>query len=183
MNSSGNYLPSSPIILCGFMSSGKTTVGRPLARRLGYEFADTDELLMETYGMTIPEIFKRGGETYFRDLEHEIAKKVCSMKNTVVSTGGGMLTFPQNGEILSRCGFVVYLEKDFEECYSRLAAQENRPIVQSRTKEELRHMYEDRIPLYRRYAAFSIRNHGTVEDAVNQIVSVVSRNAQPDISV
>ena len=73
-----------------------------------------------------------------------------------------------------RCGFVVYLEKDFEECYSRLAAQENRPIVQSRTKEELRHMYEDRIPLYRRYAAFSIRNHGTVEDAVNQIWNLIS---------
>ena len=175
MDSFKPYTPASPIILCGFMSSGKTTIGRPLAKRLGYGFVDTDELLVETYGMTIPEMFQKGGETYFRDLEHEIAKKVCSMTHTVVSTGGGMLTFPRNGDLLSRRGYVIYLEKDFEECYSRLAAQKDRPMVQTRTKEQLRQMYEDRIALYRQYAACTIKNHGTVEDAVNQILAVVTR--------
>lgn len=125
--------------------------------------------------MTIPEIFKKGGEAYFRDLEHEIAKKVCSMKRTVVSTGGGMLAFSRNGRLLSRNGFVVYLEKDFEECYSRLAAQVNRPIVQSRTKAELHRMYEDRTVLYKRWADCTIKNHGAVEDAVNQILSLTVR--------
>lgn len=177
LTQSANRTPSSPasrpIILCGFMSSGKTTVGRPLARRLGYEFVDTDELLVETYGMTIPEMFKKGGETYFRDLEHEIAKKVCSMSRTVVSTGGGMLTFPRNGEILSRYGIVVYLEKDFEECYSRLVLQNHRPIVQSKTKEELRQMYRERIGLYKKYAAYTVENHGTVEEAVERIAGYI----------
>ena len=88
--------------------------------------------------MTIPEMFKKGGESYFRDLEHEIAKKVCSMSRAVVSTGGGMRTFARNGEILSKQGIVIYLEKDFEECYSRLALEKDRPLVKSRTKEELR---------------------------------------------
>lgn len=164
----------SPIILCGFMSSGKTTVGRPLAKKLGYQFLDTDELLVQTYGMTIPEMFQKGGETYFRDLEHEIAKKVCNMTKTVVSTGGGMMTFARNGELLSAHGIVIYLEKDFEECYSRLVLQANRPIVQSKTKEELHQMYEERIALYKKYAAYVIKNHGTIEDAVNQIAATLS---------
>ena len=163
-----------PVILCGFMSSGKTTIGRPLARRLGYRFVDTDELLVESYQMTIPEMFKKGGESYFRDLEHEIAKKVCSMSRTVVSTGGGMLTFARNGEILSKQGIVIYLEKDFEECYSRLALEKDRPLVKSRTKEELRQMYEERIGLYKKYADHIIKNDGTVDEAVGRIVEVVT---------
>ncbi len=167
-------ISESPIILCGFMSSGKTTVGRPLAQKLGYQFLDTDQLLVQTYGMTISEIFEKGGESYFRDLEHQIAKNVCTMTKTVVSTGGGMLTFARNGEILSEYGTVIYLEKDFEECYSRLVLQKNRPIVQSKTKEEMRQMYENRIALYKKYAAYTIKNHGTVEDAVNQIWNLIS---------
>ena len=165
-----SFTHDAPLILCGFMSSGKTTVGRPLAQRLGYEFTDTDQLLEETFHMTIPQMFKKGGESYFRDLEHEIAKKVCSMTNTVVSTGGGMLTFERNGELLSRHGIIIYLEKDFEECYSRLILQKNRPIVQSRTKEEMLQMYESRIAMYQKYAAFTIKNHGTVDEAVEQII-------------
>lgn len=162
-----------PIILCGFMSSGKTTVGMPLAQKLGYKFVDTDSLLIETYGMTIPQMFEKGGETYFRDLEHEIAKKVCTMTNTVVSTGGGMLTFPRNGEILAKHGIVIYLEKDFEECYGRLILQKDRPIVQSRTKEQMHELYDSRIALYKQYAAVTIENHGTVEEAIDQIIAAV----------
>lgn len=166
----------SPLILCGFMSSGKTTVGQPLARHLGYRFVDTDQLLEETFHMTIPEMFKRGGESYFRDLEHEIAKKICSMTHAVVSTGGGMLTFERNGQLLSRHGIIIYLEKDFDECYSRLILQKNRPIVQSKTKEEMRQMYESRIALYQNYAALVIQNHGTVDAAVEQILERLTYN-------
>lgn len=161
----------SVIILCGFMSSGKTTIGRPLAERLGYDFIDTDELLIQTCGMTIPEIFAKGGEQYFRDLEHEIAKKVCSMTKTVVSTGGGMMTFPRNAEILSAHGIVIYLEKDFEECYQRLSLQKDRPIVRSKTKEELRQLYDSRIARYKQYATLCLDNHGSVETAVNRILA------------
>lgn len=168
--SSPAFPPGAPLILCGFMSSGKTTVGAPLARRLGYKFVDTDKLLEETFHMSIPQMFEKGGEAYFRDLEHEIAKKICSMTDTVVSTGGGMLTFERNGQLLSRHGIIIYLQKDFEECYGRLILQKNRPIVQSRTKEELRRMYEERISRYEKYAAITIENHGTVEEAVEQII-------------
>ncbi len=169
-----NNTAAPPVILCGFMSCGKTTVGRPLARRLGYEFVDTDEMLVETYEMTIPEMFKKGGESYFRDLEHQIAKRVCSMPRTVVSTGGGMMTFPRNGEILSKHGIVIYLERDFEECYSRLVLEKDRPLVKSRTKEELRQMYEGRTLFYKRYSDFTVRNDGTAQEAVERIAQVVA---------
>ena len=81
------------IILCGFMASGKTTIGRALAEKINIEYLDTDELLVKTYGMDIPTIFEKYGEEYFRDLEHNIAKKVVEMPVAVISTGGGMLTF------------------------------------------------------------------------------------------
>ena len=90
------------IILCGFMASGKTTVGKALAEEIEIEYVDTDEFLIETYGMDIPAIFAKHGEDYFRDLEHEIAKKVTELPRGVISTGGGMLTFDRNGEVLKK---------------------------------------------------------------------------------
>lgn len=94
--------PEHPIILCGFTSSGKTTIGKLLSEQLGLPFYDTDQMLIEHYKMTIPEIFAKGGESLFRDYEHEIARQVCGLGPSVVSTGGGMLTFDRNGESSKR---------------------------------------------------------------------------------
>lgn len=93
--------PEHPIIICGFTSSGKTTIGKLLSEQLGLPFYDTDQMLIEHYKMTIPEIFAEGGESLFRDYEHEIARQVCGLGPSVVSTGGGMLTFDRNGKILA----------------------------------------------------------------------------------
>ena len=71
--------PEHPIILCGFTSSGKTTIGKLLSEQLGLPFYDTDQMLIEHYKMTIPEIFAEGGESLFRDYEHEIARQVCGL--------------------------------------------------------------------------------------------------------
>ena len=71
--------PEHPIILCGFTSSGKTTIGKLLSEQLGLPFYDTDQMLIEHYKMTIPEIFAKGGESLFRDYEHEIAHQVCDL--------------------------------------------------------------------------------------------------------
>lgn len=160
-----------PIILCGFMNSGKTTIGAPLARQLGYGFTDTDQLLVLHSKMTISEMFKKGGEPYFRDQEHEIAKKVCHMEKSVISTGGGMLTFERNSRLLSEHGIIVYIHKEFEECYNRLICQPGRPIAAGKSKAEMQEMYESRIPLYQKYAAVTLINNGTVNDAVEYIIS------------
>ena len=76
--------PEHPIILCGFTSSGKTTIGKLLSEQLGLPFYDTDQMLIEHYKMTIPEIFAEGGESLFRDYEHEIARQVCGLGPSVV---------------------------------------------------------------------------------------------------
>ena len=103
--------PEHPIILCGFTSSGKTTIGKLLSEQLGLPFYDTDQMLIEHYKMTIPEIFAEGGESLFRDYEHEIARQVCGLGPSVVSTGGGMLTFDRNGEILEKSGTIFYIDR------------------------------------------------------------------------
>ena len=86
------------IVLCGFMGSGKTVVGRELAKILGVKFVDTDELIEKEQGVAIKAIFATHGEDYFRDLEYEMCKKVAKMNGVVVSTGGGAMTFERNVE-------------------------------------------------------------------------------------
>ena len=118
--------PEHPIILCGFTSSGKTTIGKLLSEQLGLPFYDTDQMLIEHYKMTIPEIFAEGGESLFRDYEHEIARQVCGLGPSVVSTGGGMLTFDRNGEILEKSGTIFYIDRPFEDCYRYLRTMQKR---------------------------------------------------------
>ncbi len=167
--------PSS-IVLCGFMSSGKTTIGKPLAARLGYDFIDTDQLLVSTYHMTIPEMFAKGGEAYFRDCEHEIARLAASMSHTVISTGGGMMTFERNAKILAQSAIVVYIQQDFDTCYARLSTQPDRPLVKNNTREDLRRMYESRIASYRKYASCTLENHGSVDDAVETLIQYLQNH-------
>jgi len=81
------------IALCGFMGAGKTVVGKELAKITGRKFVDTDEMIEEKTGISIPAIFAARGEEYFRELEFEICKKTAELKNAVISTGGGALTF------------------------------------------------------------------------------------------
>lgn len=160
----------STIVLCGFMSSGKTTIGKPLAKQLGYDFVDTDQLLISTFQMTIPEMFAKGGEAYFRDCEHEIARIAAALPHTVVSTGGGMMTFERNARLLAEHATVIYIHQDFDTCYRRLSTQKDRPLVKNNTREDLLRMYESRIASYKKYASFTLENRGSVEEAVGDII-------------
>lgn len=167
----GSPVLPSTIVLCGFMSSGKTTIGKPLAKALGYQFIDTDQLLISTFQMTIPEMFAKGGEAYFRDCEHEIARTAAGMPRTVVSTGGGMMTFERNARLLAEHAAVVYIHQDFDTCYRRLSAQKDRPLVKNNTREDLHRMYESRIASYKKYASYTLENTGSVEEAVREIIN------------
>lgn len=159
-----------PIILCGFTSSGKTTIGKLLAKQLEIPFYDTDQMITEQNHATIKEIFSRGGETLFRDLEHEIAKQVCRLGASVVSTGGGMLTFERNGLLLSERGTILYIDRPFEGCYQSLAKQPDRPLFKDHSKAEIQKTYETRTSLYKKYAAFTVKNDSTPQDAVRDIL-------------
>lgn len=167
-----------PIILCGFTSCGKTTVGTMLADRLGLPFYDTDQLLIDQNQMTIPEIFAKGGETLFRDMEHEIAKQACNLGPAIVSTGGGMLIFPRNAELLAAHGMIFHIDRSFENCYQSLAAHPDRPLYKNHTKAEMEETYRTRQKKYEACAVCSIKNDSAPEDAVDQICTYLESQGQ-----
>jgi len=117
------------IVLIGLMGSGKTTVGKLLAKKLNKTFIDTDECIENEEKISINEIFSRFGESCFRNLETDIIKKVCLADNQIVSTGGGIVEKPKNLEILKKNGIIFYLYASVEELYQRIKNEKNRPLL------------------------------------------------------
>ena len=134
------------IILCGFMGSGKTVVGRELAKMTGRRFVDTDELVEKKQGIPIKAIFEIYGEEYFRDLEHQVCADTAELKNTVISTGGGAVTFDRNVDALKKGGKIVFLDADFDTICERIGDSTNRPLFQDR--EKARALFDERRPKY-----------------------------------
>ena len=167
-----------PVILCGFTSSGKTTIGKLLAEHLELPFFDTDQMLTDQNNMTIIEIFAKGGEALFRDLEHEIAKQICTLGPSVISTGGGMLTFPRNGELLTQHGLIIYIDRPFDHCYENLSRTPDRPLFKNNTREELEALYNERKAKYLSYATHTIKNDSTREDAVTAICNILESSCR-----
>lgn len=134
------------IVLCGFMGSGKTVVGKELAKVMGCKFVDTDELIEQEQGVAIKAIFATHGEDYFRDLEHEMCKKVAQMKGCVVSTGGGAMTFQRNVDAIKEGAKVVFLDASFDVICDRIGDNTNRPLFQD--KEKAKALYDERKDKY-----------------------------------
>ena len=119
------------IVLTGFMGTGKTTVGRLLAERLGYEFVDTDSLIEQRHG-TIAEIFRSRGEDAFRQIERELAAELGDRQGLVISTGGRLMLDPRNVASLSRNGRVFCLVATPDEILDRIVKDEagiERPLL------------------------------------------------------
>lgn len=120
----------SNIALVGFMGSGKTTVGRALAHRLGWDFVDTDALIEQQAGTTIPALFQREGETAFRDREERAVADACADGHRVISTGGGAVLRETNTLLLREKCFVVWLSVRAEAIVSRTGREaQARPVL------------------------------------------------------
>ncbi len=117
------------IILTGFMGSGKTVVGRELARILGWRFTDLDRMIAVRAGMGVAEIFKRRGEPAFRRMEHQSLRALGGMRRYVVAAGGGTPVFPRNRPLLRKAGLVVYLRAGVPILVRRLARSRGRPLL------------------------------------------------------
>ena len=130
------------IILTGFMATGKTVTGKMLADRLGYEFVDTDDLIVKRSGMSIPEIFDKKGEAAFRGMERELAQELGDREGVVVSTGGGLMLDPVNVAALSRRGRIFCLVATPEEIFDRVSndKQANRPLLN--VEDPMHHIME-----------------------------------------
>ncbi|MBR3737392.1 MAG: shikimate kinase [Eubacterium sp.] len=134
------------IVLCGFMGSGKTVVGKELAKIMGRKFVDTDEMIESEQGIAIKAIFAARGEEYFRELEYEACKKTAEMKNCVISTGGGALTFERNVEAVKKGGKVVFLNASFDVICQRIGGTHNRPLFED--KEAAKRLFDERQEKY-----------------------------------
>ncbi len=134
------------IFLCGFMGSGKTTIGRILADDLDYEFIDTDREIETKENKSIRDIFEQDGEAYFRRREAEIISVLTHSKmKAVAALGGGSLLSPDTLERVCRSGFLIYLKSDLQTLKERVKGDFKRPLLQTHTWEEL---FEKRKPGY-----------------------------------
>lgn len=162
-------------VLIGFMGSGKSSVSRILASRLGRRLVDTDAEIEREQGMTISEIFAQYGEQGFRKLEHELLLRLAQEKEPlVISTGGGLAAQPQNREALSALGTVIYLQVQPHTVLARLQGDETRPLLQGADKEaKVRTLLAEREPLYRAAADVCIATDTlTQREIVAQILGM-----------
>lgn len=157
------------IFLCGFMGCGKTTVGEELAKKLGLPLIDTDAYLVAQEGKSIPEIFDQDGEPYFRKKEAEAIRTLCTRK-AVIACGGGAMLNPESAAFARRGGAVVLLDESFDTCYERIQDDENRPIVQRSTKEELQALFDQRAAVYRANASHIVPGGASPEQMAERIV-------------
>ena len=159
------------IALVGLPGSGKTTVGRQLARRLGRPFTDSDHVIEQQLGCSIRAFFEREGETPFRDFEEKVIEELTQQASGVLSTGGGAVLREANRRHLSQRGFVIYLRSSADELYRRLRHDTNRPLLQVPDPlGRLRDLYAQRDPLYLETAHFVI---DTGRPSVSMLVSMI----------
>ena len=124
------------IYLCGFMATGKSSVGKRLASLLGYDFLDMDAVIEKEEGMSIPQIFSSRGEPEFRALESSLVRRLAAQRGKVVATGGGTIANPQNLETLKSSGTVITLTADPETVLLRVGSGESRPMLKGGNKLE-----------------------------------------------
>ncbi len=117
------------VILCGFMATGKSSVGEKLAALLGYEFLDMDAIIEAETGMPIPQLFSTRGEPAFRELECRVAEQVSQRTGCVIATGGGTIVNRNNYENLKRSGILIALTADPEIILLRAGTGESRPML------------------------------------------------------
>ncbi len=136
------------ITLIGFMGSGKTTTGKKLAEKLNVPFIDIDKEIEKNLSLSIPEIFKEFGETFFRKKEIETFKTITTNFNSaVISSGGGMPAFGNNMKILKENSVTIYLQTDFETLWNRIKNDPNRPLVKL-GRDSVKKLFEKRKPFY-----------------------------------
>lgn len=145
------------VALVGLPGSGKSTIGRQLARRLDRQFLDTDQVIETRVGLSIREFFEREGEEPFRDLEQSIIDELTQGESCVLSTGGGAILRQANRQHLNQRTQAVYLHSAPEEVFRRLRHDRNRPLLQvTDPLVRLRELYALRDPLYRESARFVV---------------------------
>jgi shikimate kinase len=137
---------SKPIALIGFMGVGKTSLGKKLAKQLGWIFIDTDKLIEQKQGINIMQIFEKCGENHFRQLEHNLVLELKSVKNAVIATGGGLPCFHDNMIHLNSFAQTVYLKKEADQLTNHLKNKKStRPLIAQLNEHQLHDYVEQKL--------------------------------------
>lgn len=166
-------MPDRPprVVLVGFMGSGKSSVGRLLARRLGYRFEDMDRRIEERAGRTIAEIFRDDGEEAFREMEGEEARALSRLEERVVAAGGGAFTRPETRALLQEGALTVWLRCDLDRILARVPADGSRPRAGNRAI--MRALLAEREPSYRMADVAVDASSGTPREVADRIAALI----------
>jgi shikimate kinase len=164
-------VPPCNIVLIGFMGSGKSSIGRHVASRLGFQFVDTDALLVARDGREITEIFAQEGEARFREMEASVLESLAPRTRCVISTGGGVVVREENRALLRALGFTVWLTAAEDVIFERVSRNNKRPLLHTpHPRETVSQLLAIRRPWYEETARFTLDTstmmHGDAADAI-----------------
>lgn len=156
------------IVLIGMPGTGKSVVGRALAQRLDYTFVDLDDLIVEAAGKTLPEILREDGLEEFFRIEETIGVEL-DRTDTVVSTGGSMVLYEDAMEHLKENGVIVWLETPLSQIVERMPADLTDRGIAAPAGMTIRQIYEQREPLYAKYADLIVASRDGADDTARQV--------------
>jgi len=166
------------IVLIGFMGSGKSSIGRLLAKRFRFRFVDTDRLIVDRARLEISDIFARHGETYFRDLETGAIESLTRLNRSVLATGGGAVLRERNVALLREIGFVVGLTASEEVIFERVSRNSKRPLLQTENpRETLRKLLAERRGIYEAAAHLTVDTSQLSHEQVAELIDGEARRA------
>lgn len=160
------------LILCGFMGSGKTTLGKGLAKHFGMELIDTDKEIEKRENRSIADIFLAEGEPYFRRLETELIRELSTKKNLVISLGGGLAANRENHPYLKAAGKVILLQCGIEETLNRIKGDKTRPLTQN-GEEDIIARYNLRKPIYQEVADITVDSSFSPEKTLKTAITAI----------
>lgn len=169
------------IVMVGMMGAGKTAVGRALAQRIGAPFLDSDAEIESASNLTIPEIFTRDGEAFFRDKEHKVIDRLLDTQKGILSTGGGAFMAERNRQTITDKGVSVWLDADLDLLWQRVRHKNTRPLLRtSDPKATLAEIYRQRVPVYALAdLRVDVQPEFTIEQTVEAVIDVLL--TRPDV--
>jgi len=163
------------IALIGFMGGGKSAVGRELSRRTGWPRHDTDEMIREQFGISIPDIFERHGESAFRDAETTLLKTLQRGLAGIVVTGGGIILREENVRLLRGMGRIIWLDADEDVLWQRASRHSTRPLLQTPDpRARFAELLRTRLPRYQTAADYRINtSSSSIAEVTDEIIALL----------